>query len=156
MIRPLQKSCKILMFFSMVAIAGSAGAQPLLVVPPGTRVQLEVKDSLPQMPISRARQRLIGTLVRANSDSIWIQPVGASTVGISQQSVVNARASRGVSRGRSALIFGLTLAMTAASVQWLNDRDKRDRIGIAAGAGAGVGLVVGSISPFEQWRRISR
>lgn len=156
MIRPFQKSFKMLVFFSVFGIAESAGAQPLLIVTPGTRVLLEVKDSLPQMPISRARQRLIGTLVRANNDSIWIQPLGASTVGISQQSVVNARASRGVSRGRSALIFGLTLAMTAATVQYLQDRDDHERLGIAAGAGAGVGVVIGAISPFEQWRRIRR
>lgn len=155
MIRSLRLSLKVLLVAGVVG-GSEAAAQPLLVVAPGTRVELEVKDAFPQMPISRARQRLIGTLVRANSDSIWIQPAGASTISIAQQAITNARASRGVSRLRSAAIFGATLAITAGTVQYLQARDKPQRMWMAAGAGAGVGVVIGSISPFEQWRRIPR
>lgn len=146
------------MMLIVIVSAGSSRmstAQSLTTVAPGTRVQLVLADSLRQGPLFAARQVLVGTLTRVTADSIWLQPKGVAEFSVSRAAIRSARASRGVSRVRSAATFGLGLGLTAATLQ-LAKRDSRDDVLGVGGVTLGVGIILGASSPFEHWRRLQR
>ncbi|MGV3708591.1 MAG: hypothetical protein ACO1Q7_07095 [Gemmatimonas sp.] len=130
-------------------------AQTLTTLAPGTRIRLVLVDSLRQGPVSPARQILVGTLIRTTNDSVWLQPRGAAAFSVSRAAIRGARASRGVSRVRSAVTFGVGLGLTAVAFQ-LAKNDSHDDVFGVGGVAFGVGAVLGASSPFEQWRRVRR
>lgn len=128
----------------------------------GQRVQLVLRDSLRQGPLLPARQLITGKFVRANADSVWIRPYGASEFGLPRPLIKYARVSRGTSRVRSALTlgFGWGISFAAAvALDGIDDDDDanngRDAL-IGAGVGFGAGAIIGSVRPFEHWRSVRR
>lgn len=95
-----------------VLAASSARAQGIADLPSGARVRVTVPDSVRQAPLIARRQSIIGTFVRATSDTLWLRVAGPDTLRLPRASTA-VQASRGVSRTRSALQFGLGAGVVA-------------------------------------------
>ena len=123
-------------------------------------VQLVLRDSLRQEPIFPGRRSIVGNFVRVTSDSVFIRPNGAAEFSIAKRVITSARASRGVSRVRSALSFGVGIGATVLSVRqvaWGIHDDHRNDNTLAFGAiGFRAGFLIGAVSPYEQWRGVRR
>lgn len=151
---------RVLVFASLACTLPLASrAQSLAEVTVGSRVRLIMRDSLRQGPVFPARQMVVGQFVRANADSVWIRPTGASEFSVARQTIKRARVSRGTSRARSALAFGFGLGFsfaTAVAIDQIDsDRDHRARDAwTAGGVGLGAGMIIGAISPYEHWRGV--
>lgn len=141
--------------FVFIVIANHGAAQSFDSIVPGTRIQVFLSDSLRAMPFSRPLQGINGSFVRATTDSIWLQPIDASSIAVSRAAVRATFVSRGASRSRSAVAFGFAVAIPVALIQVAYDRERstRDKFAIT-GLSLGLGAVLGAISPYEQWRRL--
>lgn len=150
--KSLKNSLAAVSFSVWAAAAQPLRAQSLEAISPGARVQITITDSLRQEPILAARQRIIGSLIRATSDSIWLQPMGSGPLAVSRTAVRGTSASLGISRARSAVSVGVQAGLLALASQLARDRNDIS-IGVI-GAGVGLGFSLGAIFPFEHWRRI--
>jgi hypothetical protein len=146
-----------------VCVAGPvcAGAQQntLAETPPGARVQLVLRDSLRQGPVLSPRQMVVGQFVRATADSVWIRPHGAAALGITRPFIKTASVSRGTSRWRSALLLGGTWGLCFAAGVAVDQSDEAQEhegrnVLVGAGVGLGAGVLLGTVRPFEHWRRV--
>jgi hypothetical protein len=151
---------RLVLIFGLVSISPAISyTQSLADVGLGNRVQLVMRDSLRQGPVFPARQTVVGRFVRATADSVWLRPAGASEFGVARSAITGASVSRGNSRLRSALMFGLgagfSLALGVAVDQIDTKREHRARdTWIAGGVGLGGGMIVGALSPYEHWRGV--
>ncbi|MBL7650518.1 MAG: hypothetical protein JNK74_30605, partial [Candidatus Hydrogenedentes bacterium] len=134
-------------------------AQTLADTRTGERVRLVIHDSLRQGVFQRRRQDVIGHFVRANPDSVWIRPLGASDLGVARTAIARASVSSGASRWKSALLLGVGWGLGMAAAVAFSDENTDDGhrgrdIWIGAGVGVGAGMVVGAKLPFELWRGV--
>jgi len=134
---------------------GSAHAQGIADLPSGARVRVTIPDSVRQAPLIRRRQILIGTLVQATADTLWLHVAGPDTLRLPRASTA-VQASRGVSRTRSAIQFGLGMGIgwLALGYHDAHDEQTRQRAVTLAGVGVVVGALIGAWSPYESWRRV--
>lgn len=140
--------------------ASACAAQDALALLSNARVRILLPDSLRAAPLSRPARVLIGTLVRATSDTLYLHLGTPDTVRIARLTVRQVAISRGASRMRSAIQFGMFAGSVSALVGNLLDSQSgrsRDRRALTyGGIGVGVGGAIGAISPFEHWRRLRR
>ena len=68
-------------------------------------------------PCLPAGQTVVGQFVGATRDSVWLRPDGASEFGVARNAVRRASDSRGASRLRSALTYGIG-AVSVLPRQW--------------------------------------
>jgi hypothetical protein len=145
--------------YLIVALAwlamSEAHAQGIADLPSGTRVRVTVPDSVRQAPFIRRRQFVIATLVRATSDTLWLNVAGPDTLRL-PRALTAVQASRGVSRTRSAVQFGLGMGLAGLAVRYpgAHDEHTRQEAVALAGVGALVGALIGAWSPYESWRRV--
>ena len=134
-------------------------AQPAWPLPVGVRVRLEYADTVRQVPIGFSRHQLVGQLLADSSGAFHLRLPTGDLVSVQQSAVKGAWTSSGVSRGRSVLAMGGSLALTGFFVGgggWRQrDSDTRGRL-IGTAIGAGVGAIVGVLRPYEFWRRVRR
>ena len=145
--------------FALSAVT-SSHAQALSDVPADSRVRIVIADSLRQGPIFPTRQRVVGVLVRTTTDSVTLRLMGSGHFSIARSTIKGAQVSRGVSRGRSAVTFGIATGLLGALVVY-NDGPKggshqTQNMLAGGGLGFGVGALIGALSPFETWRRIRK
>jgi hypothetical protein len=137
-------------------VTGRASAQGLTDLPSGTRVRIMLPDSTRQAPLIAKTRTVIGTMVRATSDTLWLQVAGPDTLRVPRVAVRRIDVSRGVSRSRSAveggLLMGLAVGLSARATATYGEV-RHDAIEIAA-LGAVVGTVLGALQPYEHWRRV--
>ena len=136
--------------------AVNADAQGIAELPSGVRLRVTIRDSVRQDPYLRPAQSIIGTLVRATSDTLWIHVAGPDTLRLARATTA-VQVSRGVSRTRSAVTHGVTMGLVLGSVFYssadVHHRSKRDALAMAGLATLG-GIVVGAWRPFESWRTV--
>ena len=150
-----RRALQLVLVVTVGAAAQVGHAQSLATLSLGTRVQLVLKDTLRQAPLTSGRQVIAGTLVRVTTDSVWLRLNGVAPFGVTRTAITSARASRGVSRLRSAVTFGLGIGLAATALELGYEGERRSVLAMG-GVGLGVGAVIGAISPFETWRRLRR
>src|SRR4051812_47802561 len=89
--------------------AGRAQGQGIADLPAGARIRITLPDSARQHPFMPRAQSVIGTLARTTSDTLWLRVAGPDTVRVPRSALRRVEVSRGVSRARSAVEFGLTM-----------------------------------------------
>ncbi|HZF66512.1 MAG TPA: hypothetical protein VEZ47_00540 [Gemmatirosa sp.] len=144
------------LLMSAPRLARGQGTAPL---PAGARVRLQLADSLRPGPFAPRAQRVIGTVVRDAGGVIALEVGARDTLRLARASVERIAVSRGASRTRSALqqaAFGaFSLAAVGAFTRSGDDRSEHVAARRAA-LGAGIGVIVGTVSPYERWRTIRR
>jgi hypothetical protein len=136
--------------------AARAGAQSIADPIPGARVRITLPDSARQDPFMPKAHRVVGTLARATSDTVWLQIAGPDTLRVPRGTLRRIEISRGVSRARSALQYGLMMGVTVGVYGFsrADDADsRRDAIGIGA-IGVAIGTIIGGLRPYERWRSV--
>jgi hypothetical protein len=111
---------------SLAVVSRPAHAQSeLMSVPPGTRVRLQVVDSLPENSLRPRAQLLHGRLVYVRGDTVALQPFEslAPTLFL-RDAVRRAHASRGASRWRSMVLLGLGGGLMAYTTADIIRRDR--------------------------------
>ena len=94
-----------------------------------------------------------GELVKVTADSLTLLiHASASPVSFALDSIRGLEISRGVSRGRTAIKFGLQAAPLWGAMS-LGDRDDVSPF-IWAGAGFVFGAILGALTPQEHWKRV--
>jgi len=152
---------------TMTLCASPLHAQAWPGVSPGTRIRIAVPDAQPEFPRAPQAQGIVGTLVSAPNDSLYLRlGSGTDTLRLAQSAVLNLSVSRGISRTRSAMEHGLTAAMTFAAMGILfeshrgGDRPATNRVLQTALTGGALGFLsgatVGALRPSEDWRRVER
>ena len=132
-----------------------AQAQGIADLPSGARVRVTIPDSMRQAPLIARRQSIIGTFVRATSDTVWLRVAGPDTIRLPRASTA-VQASRGVSRTRSAIQFGIGAGVVALLIRYPDahsESARHDALGIAGGSMV-AGALIGALSPYESWRRV--
>jgi hypothetical protein len=135
--------------YTLICAAATCGAQSRDSAVVGARVRVTLSDSLRQWSLAPRTQALIGTVIALNADVLMLTIGAADTMRISRSHIRGLAVSRGTSRLRSAVAqaaFGAFLGSV------LSDR-KLPRWAVVS-VGAGLGVVVGSLAPFEHWRRV--
>lgn len=136
-----------------------AGAQDGVAgIPAGARVRLTLPDSLRVAPLAPRATALVGHLVRTSGDTLFVLPPGAVVpTAVRLTAVRGVEQSRGASRLRSALqqgvIGGLTWGLLTYAIQRGDGNRARNALAWGAG-GLSFGGALGSIRPYEQWRRV--
>ena len=145
----------VLAFVSLVA-AGRADGQSTADLPAGARIRITLPDSARLHPFMPRAQSVIGTLARASSDTLWLQVAGPDALRVPRGAIRKVEVSRGVSRVRSALEFGLGMGVGIGLVGYTaaNDADSRREAVLAGAIGAVVMGVVGAARPYERWKRV--
>jgi hypothetical protein len=136
-------------------VAGDARAQGVADLPGGARVRITLPDSLRQAPFLRRTRTVIGTLVRATPDTLWLHVAGPDTLRV-PRIATTVQVSRGASRLRSALEQGLAIGIGVALIHYTSADDthsRREALPIG-GLGVALGAVIGAWSPYESWRTI--
>jgi hypothetical protein len=122
----------------------------------GSRIRIELPDSLRVAPFARRRQFVIGTLVRSSADSFFVQIAGANPIGVARNDVRRMSVSRGASKRRSAFEQAAAVAAMGMAIPHVRGDYSRNDMLLGAAIGAGVGALVGALSPYEHWRRLKR
>ena len=152
------KLVRLAVYSVLLGAPAQAHAQRLADVVPATRLRLRLPDSLRQAPLAPRKQFVTGQLVRATADSVYLQMSGAAPVGVALAGVPM-WVSRGASRGYSALLAGAAFGLLSAAVVYTDGSQGRyhqtsDAM-VGGAIGLGVGVIVGALSPWERWRRLS-
>jgi hypothetical protein len=135
---------------------GRAEGQGIADLPAGARVRITLPDSARLHPFMPRAQSVIGTLARAGSDTLWLQVAGPDPLRVPRGTIREVEVSRGVSRTRSALQFGLGMGVGVGLVGYASadDADSRQEAVLAGAIGAVLGGVVGAVRPYERWKRV--
>lgn len=145
---------------------GTLGAQSSTQeLPPGSRIRVELRDSLRQAPFAPRAQRVIAVVAHVAGDTIHaLVPGTTGAVVMPRSSLRSLSISRGVPgrvesawRQGGALAIGLGIAFLAMRS---NDDSPDFRSGgeaaaVGAGMGFAIGATLGAISPSERWKRVS-
>ena len=145
---------------ALVLLPAQAMAQEAASLPAGTRVRIERPDTLRFAPLVRRSRFVIGSVVRATPDTMYLELGVPGTLAISRSAMRSLAVSRGASRARSAVQQALFAGLVLGALAYSPPHDGRDRSlnDAAAWAAGGVvlGAAVGYASPYEQWRRLRR
>jgi hypothetical protein len=138
-----------------LAAEPQGGAQSIADLPSGARVRITLPDSVRQAPLIPKTRILIGSLVRATTDTIWVDVAGPDTLRLPRAALRRIDVSRGVSRARSAAEQGLFVGAMVGLLRVSTDDGEvhRRAIGFAA-LGAAFGGVLGAWQPYEHWRAV--
>jgi hypothetical protein len=159
----MRKLCIVLLLLPVVgsmATAQTGETPPAWPVSVGSRVLTILPESGQDERFMgvRIRSRLVGDVIGVSADTLYIQPhpdVGA--VAIPRRAAGSLYTSRGRSRWRSAISYGVTGALVG--VVWGNamydfgpHSSRADVIGTHALMAAGAGIFTGLLWPRESWR----
>ena len=142
---------------SLLAVSACAHSNARPSLPPvGSRVRVTIPDSLRQDVILPRARSVIGTLVRATPDTLWLEIGSPDSVRVARTIVRRLEVSRGASRVESALqqgfVFGAMGWMLVHAASDESDRRERAwKVGLTA---AGVSALLGAVRPYERWRRV--
>ena len=150
-----------------IALASTPSAAQLPAeITPGARVRVALPESMRLGGVGPRIQYLIGTVARVGADTVHLAVPGvASEVAVGRPSL-DIGISRGVSRTRTALHYGLLAGVVGAMVLY-NSHGDGDADGGLTGSGSaaseammggavgfGLGGLFGAMNPAERWRRV--
>ena len=141
---------------ALLATGANAQAQGIADLTSGVRVRVTIPDSVRQAPYLRRTRTIIGTLVRATPDTLWLHIAGPDTVRLPRLSAA-VQVSRGVSRARSALEHGVGMGLAFGLISYAAAdyrRGARQEALEMAGVTAVVAAAVGAWRPYERWRTV--
>jgi hypothetical protein len=148
-----------------LAIAAPLRAQFPRDVAVGSRVRVTIGDQYRQGPLAPRQQWIAGTVTQLGGDTLYLRAPGTSgALAVPRASMRRLEVSRGApSRGASAVggavggaFIGAAWAIALRQIGWgeLQPRSLGYAAGRGAAWGAGVGVVLGALSPSEQWRHV--
>jgi len=152
--------CVLVAMLAAVAIVQTAAAQASEEPRVGTRIRIGLPDTLRAYPFARHGQWVVGTVVRATQDSLVLHVGGANPLSVARHDISGVDVSRGSSRARSAVDYGLTMGLFMGAMRYSLEHSERGvhdhQVAIFAGSGVAVGAIIGALSPFEHWKRLKR